>query len=311
VAVVVVVAVVVAVVGVVGQKAIHLVTRAGASAATTGTAVDTAAFAAGACRSYPPTRGDRHITVFLDAGHGGLDPGGVGETESGQPLDESTVNLPIELDAMALLRARGFTVVVSRTGDTTVLKLGPGDTDGQLLSLQGSHDDVAARDVCANLARAQLLIGIYQDAGGSADNAGSVSIYDPDRPFASDNLRIATLLQADVLAAMNAHGWGIPDDGVQSDAQEGSQVGDPAAGGLAAEAAAYNHLLLLGPAQAGYFTTPSQMPGAVIEPLYVTDPFEGTIAAGRSGQAVIAQGIAQAVIAYFAPIPKVGTTSST
>ena len=133
--------------------------------------------------SYPPTSGDRHTTVFLDAGHGGLDPGGVGVTESGQQIEESTINLAIELDTVAILRAEGFQVVVSRTENTTVLKLGPGDTDGQLFSLVGAHDDVAARDVCANMAHANLLVGIYMDAGGSPQNAGSVSIYDTDRPF--------------------------------------------------------------------------------------------------------------------------------
>jgi len=67
---------------------------------------------------------------------------------------------------MAILRSHGFTVVASRTGNTTVVNLGPGDTDGQLLTLQGSHDDVAARDACANMAHAELLVGIYMDAGG-------------------------------------------------------------------------------------------------------------------------------------------------
>jgi N-acetylmuramoyl-L-alanine amidase len=251
--------------------------------------------------SFPPTSGDRHITVFLDAGHGGLDPGGVGETESGQEIDESNVNLAIELDAMATLRAQGFRVVVSRTKNTTVLKLGPGDTDGSLLSLQGAHDDVAARDVCANMADADLLVGIYMDAGTSPQNAGSVATYDTDRTFSSANLSFATLLQDSVLFAMNAQGWSIPDDGVVSDATEGSSVGDPADGGLAAESASYDHLLLLGPAAADYFVTPSRMPGAVIEPLFLTDPFEGSIAAGLSNQEVIAKGISSAVSQYFAP----------
>ena len=267
----------------------------------TAAAIDPSYFASGACLSYPPTNGDRHLTVFLDAGHGGLDPGGVGETESGQQIDESHVNLPIELDTMEMLRAHGFRVVVSRIKDTTVLKLGPGDTDGQLLSLQGSHDDVAARDDCANLADAELLVGVYMDAGGTPDNAGSVTTYDTDRPFSAANLTFATLLQNDVLSAMNAEGWDIPDDGVVSDATEGSSVGDPAAGGLATEAANYDHLMLLGPASPGYFSTPSQMPGAVIEPLFVTDPFEGSIAASTKGQEVIAKGIARAVEQYFSP----------
>lgn len=274
------------------------------------TAIDPSYFAAGACMSFPPTSGNRNLTVFLDAGHGGLDPGGVGVTESGQQIEESTINLAIELDAMAILRAQGFRVVVSRTKNTTVLKLGPGDTDGQLLSLLGSHDDVAARDVCANEAHANLLVGIYMDAGGSPENAGSVATYDTDRPFSTANLKIATLLQDDVLADMNAQGWDIPNDGVVSDATEGSSVGDPAEGGLAAESANYNHLLLLGPSSPGYFSTPSQMPGAVIEPFFLTDPFEGSIAVSSSGQEVVAKGIASAIEQYFAPVPTHSTTTT-
>jgi hypothetical protein len=37
------------------------------------------------------------------------------------------------------------------------------------------------------------------------------------------------------------------------------------------------------------------MPGAVIEPLYITDAFEGSIANSTDGQMVIARGIATAV----------------
>ncbi len=281
-----------------------------ATHASTPTAIDPSYFASGACMSYPPTGGDRHRTVFLDAGHGGLDPGGVGMTESGQQVEESTINLAIELDTMMILRAEGFRVVVSRTENSTVLKLGPGDTDGQLLSLVGAHDDVAARDVCANMADADLLVGIYMDAGATPQNAGSVSIYDSERPFSKANLMFAILLQNEVLSAMNAQGWGIPNAGVLSDATEGSSVGDPADGGLAAESANYDHLLLLGPASAGYFSTPSQMPGAVIEPLFLTDPFEGTIAISAGSQEVVAMGIASAVEQYFAPTSTTSTVGS-
>jgi N-acetylmuramoyl-L-alanine amidase len=282
---------------------------AGATDDSTGVALDPSAFATGACMAYPPTQGDRGETVFLDAGHGGLDPGGVGVTQAGTRIDEATETLPVELQVMALLRAQGYRVVVSRTGNTSVVKLTPADVDGQLLSLQGAHDDVVARDLCANLAGAKVLIGIYYDAGGSASNAGSITAYDPDRPFAASSLDLATLLQTDVLADLNAQGLDIPNDGVQTDDQLGSLSGDPATSGLAEEAANYHHLLLLGPAQAGYFTTPSQMPGAVIEPLYLTDPFEGTIAASTRGQTVIAQGIATAIEQYLSP-PKTSTTTT-
>ncbi len=88
--------------------------RAATHRADAGTPVDAELFDSGACMAYPPTSGDRHLTVFLDAGHGGLDPGGVGETESGQTIEEADETLPVELDTMGLLRAKGFTVVVSR-----------------------------------------------------------------------------------------------------------------------------------------------------------------------------------------------------
>ena len=78
-------------------------------------AIDPAIFSPGACVAYSPAHGNRHETVFLDAGHGGIGPGGVGSTESGATVEESTVNLPIEMDTMEILRAQGYRVVVSRT----------------------------------------------------------------------------------------------------------------------------------------------------------------------------------------------------
>jgi hypothetical protein len=79
----------------------------------------------------------------------------------------------------------------------------------------------------------------------------------------------------------------------------GSNNGDPATSGIAASSLEYDHLMLLGPAMKGYFSTPSEMPGALIEPLFITDPFEGSIAATAQGQNVIASGIAHAVEEYF------------
>jgi N-acetylmuramoyl-L-alanine amidase len=249
-------------------------------------------FSAGSCVSFPPFSGKRNKTVFLDAGHGGLDPGGIGATETGRTIDEASETLPVELDAMALLRADGFRVVVSRTRASTVVRPGRGAVSDSAFTEKGEHADVAGRDVCANLARAQVLIGIYFDAEASAQGAGSVTAYDTDRPFSLASLKLATLVQRDVLATMNAQGWNIPDNGVLSD----TSLGGPA---MSNAAAAYGHLLLLGPPMAGYFSTPSEMPGALIEPLFLTDPFEGSIAASARGQHVIAEGIAMAVQRYF------------
>ena len=257
------------------------------------TPIDPAAFSAGACVAFAPTAGNRHLVVFLDAGHGGIDPGALGITVTGQVIHEADETLAVQLDAMALLRNAGFEVVVSRTTSTSVERLAPADVSDGVLTVQGGHDDVAARDVCANDSHAKLLLGIYFDAGASASNAGCVTGYDAVRPFAAANLRFAGLLQQDVLAAMNAQGWAIPNDGVVPDHYLGSA--------LSSQAVSYAHLLLLGPAQAGYFTTPSQMPGALIEPLFITDPFEGSIASNARDQQVIAGGMVSAIEQYFVP----------
>jgi N-acetylmuramoyl-L-alanine amidase len=265
------------------------------------TPVDPAFFAGGSCEAFAPTSGDRHLTVFLDAGHGGIDPGATGKTDSGRTIYEADQTLPVELDATTLLRSDGFRVVVSRTTAASVARLGAADFSGGSLSAQGVHDDVAARAICANDGHANALVGIYFDSGPSESNAGSVTGYDAVRPFAAENLRLATLVQSDVLAAMNAHGWSIPNAGVVADSQLGSAI--------SSQAVSYGHLMLLGPAEAGYFDTPSEMPGALIEPLFITDPFEGTIAASASGQQAIAQGIALAVNRYFAPPPPPPSTT--
>ena len=43
---------------------------------------------------------------------------------------------------------------------------------------------------------------------------------------------------------------------------------------LTSQGAAYGHLMILGPALHGWFDNPSQMPGALCEPLFLTDPGE-------------------------------------
>ncbi len=257
-------------------------------------ALDPSMFAAGACVAFSPTMGDRHRTVFIDAGHGGIDPGAVGTTETGQQVHEADETLPVALDAAALQRADGYRVVLSRVRATTVIKPGPGDLTptGELLTLQGEHDDVAARDACANLAGATVLLGIYFDAGTSPTNAGSITAYDADRTFSAESEKLADLLQNDVLVKLDAQGGQIPNDGVVTDAT----LGGPPATTTAAD---YHHLLLLGPAAAGWAPDPSQMPGALIEPLFLTDPFEASIAASHGGQQAIAQGMAQAAEEYL------------
>jgi N-acetylmuramoyl-L-alanine amidase len=256
------------------------------------TALDPADFSPGSCMAFPPTSGDRHQTVFLDAGHGGPDPGGQGVTQSRRSIDEKDLTLPVVMDATRLLRAQGFRVVDSRTTSNAVVKLGAGDTNGALFTLMGKHRDTAARPLCANLAGAAVLVSVHFNIGADPTNAGAETTYDAARPFSSRSLALATALQAAITTALHAvRGWDVPDNGVVTD--------DTIGNALTTAGSAYGHLLVLGPAAAHYFDTPSAMPGALVEPLYLSDPFEGSIAASAAGQHIIAQAIARAIERYL------------
>lgn len=263
-----------------------------------GHAIDPARFSPGSCIVFAPTRAvTPSFTVFIDAGHGGPDPGAVGVTAAGRPVHEATETLRVALDALPLLRSGGFRVVLSRTTSGQVARPAPGDLAGGVFTGQGVHRDLAARDACANRARANILVGIYFNASAYSSTSGGLTLFDAARPFWRSNLRLAQLVQRDVLARLNARGDRIANDGVHADSTYGSSV--------TTADQAYDHLLILGPAKAGYFSSPSEMPGALIEPLFITDPVEASVADSGAGERAIARGLLDAAEQYrrTAPAP--------
>ena len=253
--------------------------------------IDPALFQAGSCVAFLPTSAPKRLTVYIDVGHGGPDPGAVGTTAAGHSVHEAALTLSVALDALPLLRRAGLRVVLSRTGSAAVARPLAGDLSGGVFTAQGDHRDLVARDVCADRARADVLLGLYFDATASAAARGSLTLYDSDRPFWRASLRMAGLVEHDVVAALDALGAAVVDGGVHNDVGYGSAVTQADR--------AYGHLVLLGPPKAGYLPTPTEMPGALIEPLYVTNPADASLAASASGQHAIARGLAGAVEQYF------------
>jgi len=280
-------------------KARVAVATAAATAAATGVAlvacspaqaasyaVAPSRFEPGSCILFTPTDGNRHLRVFIDAGHGGIDPGGTGRTLAGKAVSEAPLNVLVAKDATALLRRRGFSVVLSRTGPNPVARPAPGDFSGGLYTVLGERRELVARNLCADLSHANIVLGIDEDAASSPQAAGSVTLYDAQRPYHAANLRLAALVQRDVLASLAASGHPVPNLGVHNDVG----YGDLASAG----AQAYGHLTLLGPPKRGYLRTPTLVPAALIEPLFLSNPPEATLADSTAGQQAIARGLAHA-----------------
>jgi N-acetylmuramoyl-L-alanine amidase len=246
------------------------------------------AFVSGACLEYVPTGLDAHRTVFLDPGHGGPDPGASGTAPDGTHLQEKSLTLTVVLDMLPRLRHDGYHVALSRRSDSPVAPIGPGALSGTLYTPQGEHTDIEARIDCANAARANVLLSVHFDAYGQSSVGGAETTYDPDRPFAAQNRRFATLLQGAIITGFAAQGWAIPDRGVVTDVS----VGTPT---LTQRAAQYGHLLELGPAQEGWLQHPSTMPGALVEPLFLTDPGEAAVIETQKGQRVLAAALCRAI----------------
>src|SRR2546429_6230424 len=223
----------------------------------------------GACMSFGSGGGNK--TVFIDPGHGGLDPGVVG-VAGGRQVLEKDVTLAVATRLTSLLRADGYRVVLSRTADSSVSKLSASDSVAGAMTGSAVHRDLVARTLCANAGAASVLISIHFDAFDDPSVGGTETFYDPVRPFAGENKRLANDLQAAVVVAL-----GTSDRGVWTDEQLSAPT-------LSAAGGQYGHLIELGPAAAGWVDSPSQMPGALIEPMFLTNSAEARVASQPAGQ---------------------------
>lgn len=257
----------------------------GSAPAATHVAVD--GVATGACMAFAPPGRSGAKTVFIDAGHGGLDPGVVGSV-AGEQVLEKDLTLAVSRRVAAMLTADGFRVVVSRVGDSSVARLTDADVVSGALTAEAVRRDLVARAACANAAGASALVSIHFDAFDDPSVGGTETFYDPDRSFAPKSKALATSLQAALVEALNAS-----DRGVWTD----DQLVAPA---LTPSGSVYGHFIELGPASPGWVERPSQMPGALVEPLFLTNADEARYAASASGQQRIASALRAGLETYLA-----------
>ncbi len=109
---------------------------------------------------------ERHYTVIIDAGHGGIDGGATSCTG----VLESAINLEIALKLNDLLQLLGYDTVMIRTTDTSVY------TEGSTIAAQKVSDLKERVRICNETDNA-LLLSIHQNTFSNSRYSGPQVFY--------------------------------------------------------------------------------------------------------------------------------------
>ncbi|MHB1132442.1 MAG: N-acetylmuramoyl-L-alanine amidase family protein [Chloroflexota bacterium] len=244
------------------------------------TAVPTVAPSATPVPPPPPAPAGPTRTVVLDPGHAGRWSGATTRLADGRQLLEKDLNLKVGLRTAELLRQAGVKVVLTRTNDGEVAAGRDRTGDGAVTL----NDDLQARVDVANQAGADAFISIHFN-GGNTGFKGTEVFYNANRPFSAQSRALATTIYDRLLAAIRGEGYNPVERGVKRDAQ--------ATGGAP--------FFILSPA-GGSVVRASQMPSALGEPLFLTEPKEAALLADDAFLTTIAQAYAQGILDYLATL---------
>ncbi|MHB1414234.1 MAG: N-acetylmuramoyl-L-alanine amidase family protein [Chloroflexota bacterium] len=216
-------------------------------------------------------------TIVIDPGHGGSQTGATTKMADGSTLYEKDLTLKVALKTAQILRDEGYNVILTRTGDTGV------DANGQDLTGNGKvdvSDDLQARVDFANNAHADVFVAIHFNAGNS-NMSGTEVFYNANRPQSPASKLLATMIYDHVTSAIKGTGYNLVERGVKTDSQ--------ATGGAP--------FYLLGP-EGGHIVRPSEMPAALGEALFISNPAEAQLANQDSFQNTLAHAYADGIVQY-------------
>lgn len=248
---------------------------------------------------------EARAVIFLDPGHGGEDPGAVFHG-NGWTVREAEVNLRVALLTADRLRDRGYAVFLSRETDDQAGGSEDANGDGRSTLRDGLQSVVDQ----AQAVKAGLFLSIHHNGSVNRAAGGSEVYYCADRPFAADSFRFSELVLDNVLAKLRREGYWSYNRGVKDDSV------------LYTRGERRGHLFVLGPvrslrprAEAADAALPgpaptgrsfgklraTEMPGALSEALFISNPTEAWLLAQPRIHAALADAFADAIDQYFAP----------
>ncbi len=113
--------------------------------------------------------------IVIDAGHGGTEPGTLGELDGEVVVKEKDINLKIANRVIKILRDKGYNVIATRTTDTYV--------------------GLTTRAEIANSADADLFVSIHNNSFEDPQAQGTLTMYAYDDPKEGNNISGKTIAQ--------------------------------------------------------------------------------------------------------------------
>ncbi len=246
----------------------------------------------------------RAPVVCLDPGHGGPDTGFQRAANEWAPeMDEAVVVLLHAWDLEARLQLHGYDVVMTRRTDVAVNADGRdvnGDGKTARDDKPGSFtyrnlDELQARINVCNEARADLLVSMHVNGFPKADVRGYETWYTKEREFGDRNYDFAWMAYRHLKEQLAEIGYVLPEE-IERGANPDSALerDDPHA--------RYKHLIVLGPSVPGEVVA-SEMPGAIVEALFVSNDIDAAVLASPAGRDAIVSAYELAILEYFEKYP--------
>jgi N-acetylmuramoyl-L-alanine amidase len=229
-------------------------------------------------------RDSRNI-VCIDPGHGGEDLGNV-RVENGRiALQEKDIVLEHSLMLAERLRQKGFEVVLTRERDTEVNPSNEDVNGDGTVAPEGGParteqlDDLQARVNICNLAAADLLVSVHYNGAENEFLAGYEVWFNDDREFSGRSEAFATFMHEALEKAYADAGYEAVDRGIGIE----------------------DHVLT-GPERPGELV-PSEMPGAVIEGLFLSNDDDATFVQSDIADDTLVGAYEEAITRYFSVYP--------
>ncbi|MDA8221055.1 MULTISPECIES: N-acetylmuramoyl-L-alanine amidase [Desulfosporosinus] len=134
------------------------------------------------------------LTIVVDPGHGGPDPGASGASGT----YEKNNTLPVGLNLAALLRSAGAHVVLTRSTDVSPAE-----------GAYSERADLEARTKIANDLNADLFVSLHNDSFSNPAASGTTTYYSSLNPVADQSLSLAQNIQGELIKSIGLTNRGV------------------------------------------------------------------------------------------------------